>query len=280
MWWGRCLQSPVCPCLARPALSPHCPRAPVLSLRCPGVRMSPPRPRRTGPAAPASARPPGGATAGAVRRLRPEAPPARPRRPARARRVPAEGGSGRRRSTPGVCSEPAARTRGTMSGIGALRTLASRPRPHVARRPRPTHCLAPEPIAARQPMAGMAAPKGSGSGARRKLACCDRALPAALPQQPPLCPSAGVTARVLPYDGARAEGTPGCGHLGCPSSLPCPHRAMDTTVRLLMVAAVVALRNTRWVMGKVLSGAALGSRAQSPAIHLGLDFQSPLCPRV
>lgn len=45
-----------------------------------------------------------------------------------------------------------------------------------------------------------------------------------------------------------------------------------------MIAAVVALKNTRSIMGKSLSGAALGSRAESPAMHLGLDFQTPLCP--
>lgn len=47
-----------------------------------------------------------------------------------------------------------------------------------------------------------------------------------------------------------------------------------------MVTAVVALKNTRSTMGKALGGTALGSRAQSPAMHLGLDFQIPLCPRL
>lgn len=98
--------------------------------------------------------------------------------------------------------EPAARTRGAVTEIGALPALASRLRPHMARRARPAHC--PVPPVPRQPMparrerrtpalmaalAGTAlgaAPEGTGTGARRRPACCDRPLPAALPQ--PRCP--------------------------------------------------------------------------------------------
>lgn len=100
--------------------------------------------------------------------------------------------------------------------------------------------------------------EGSAGEQRERRSERTRLLGPALSRSPPPaagplpCPGAGGTARVLSCDGGCAEGSPGG---GCPSSLPQPRRAKDTTARsgLLMVAVAVALENTRSIMGKVLS---------------------------